>query len=721
MKTILFTLLLMPVLLIAQAPKMSQKSQQDLIYIQRNIPLILKGDKAVIDELPLVTINNRIYVSFIGKLKEQAEAAPAAEGIVIGKGVGRIRSIRVPLTELYRIATLNQLEYLELAGKIKPSLDKVLFDTRVDSVHAGLGLPASYTGKNVIIGVNDWGFDYTSPMFYDTLLQNSRILAAWDQFRHAGSTPADFSYGAEFNTPSQLQAAQCDTSNQLGYATHGTHVAGIAGGSGAGVIAKGMGFESEYLFTTILVDEAAALDSWYWMHQKAEALQKRLVVNMSWGLYHFGTNDGTSLLSQAIEEFTDQGVLFVSSAGNNGSVNFHFERSFNNDSIKSKINFYDYSLHDSLWGQSIHGWGETGKNFEVKIQVMTTSGTLLGQTAYYPTTMNSYDEGFIVVNISDTVWYNVAAQEAHPQNLKPTVRFRIKNKHTSLRIDLAVRSVEGTVHFWNLVELTTNGGNWGMPFVSMGTGYIGGNNLYGIGEPTCADDCISVASHAASYMHSNGVNILGGSRSAFSSIGPRNDGALKPEISAPGSSVLSSISSFTDDTYTEVTSVNFQGRDYPFARFSGTSMSSPAVAGICALIWEINPYLSPRQVKQIIIETARQDNHTGVIPAGGDTKWGYGKVNAMAAVKATLSFVGLEEVVTGYENNWSVYPNPATTTLSIEGFEQMDQVQLFDVSGKETQLNAAATSWSVQGLASGVYTVRVVANNRVYQKKVMIH
>lgn len=720
MKIILFILLILPVVLTAQTPRMSQKSQQDLIYIQRAIPLILKGEKAVVNELPLVTINDQLYVSFIGKLKEQAGTNPSVEGVIIGKGVGRIRSVRIPLNELHRIATLNQLEYLELAGKIKPSLERVLFDTRVDSVHAGLGLPNSYTGKNVIIGVNDWGFDYTSPVFYDTLLQNTRILAAWDQFRHAGPTPDDFSYGAEFNTPAQLLAAQSDTSNQLGYATHGTHVAGIAGGSGAGVIAKGMGFESDYLFTTILVDEAAALDSWYWMHQKANALQKRLVVNMSWGLYHFGTNDGTSLLSQAIEEFTDQGVLFVSSAGNNGDVNFHFQRSFNNDSIKSRISFYDYALHDSLWGQSIHGWGEVGKNFEVKIQILSSSGTLLGETAYYPTTMNNYDEGFIVVNANDTVWYNVAAQDVHPQNLKPTVRFRIKNKHTALRVDLVVKAAEGTVHFWNLVELTTNGGNWGMPFLSAGTGYIAGNNLYGIGEPTCADDCISVASHSASYLHSNGVNVLGGARSGFSSIGPRNDGVLKPEISAPGSSVLSAISSFTDNAYSEVTSVTFQGRDYPFARFSGTSMSSPAVAGICALIWEINPYLSPRQVKQIIIETARQDNHTGVIPAGGDTKWGYGKVNAMAAVRATLSFVGLEEVTTAFENDWKVYPNPATTLLSIEGFDQMDQVQLFDVSGKETQLNTAVNSWSVANIAPGIYTVRVVANNRVYQKKVVI-
>lgn len=718
MKTILYTLfIIVPFLSLAQ-PKMSQKTQLDITHIIRNTSLILKGDKHLLAELPVMKIGTDYYVSFVGKISANTSSFP--DWVMVGKTKGTIKSVRVKLTDLHRINELTQIQYLELAGKINPNLDKVGFDTRADSVHLGLNLPQSYTGKNVLIGVNDWGFDYTSPMFYDTLLENTRILAAWDQFKQSGPNPQDFSYGAEYTTPSTLLAAQSDTSNQLSYSTHGTHVAGIAGGSGAGVIAKGMAFESQFLFTTIQVDEAAAIDSWYWMYEKAEEAQKRLIVNMSWGLYHFGTNDGTSLLSQSIGELTDLGVLFVSSAGNNGSVNFHFQRTFNNDSIKSRVDFYNYALHDSLWGQSIHGWGEIGKNFEVKIQLRNVAGSLLAETAYFPTTMNGYDEGFLVVNTADTVWFDIAAQSSHPQNSKPTVRFRVKNKQTNVKIDLSVRAVDGTIHFWNVVELTTNGGNWGMPFVSHGAQYITGNNQYGIGEPTCADDCFTIASHSANYLHPVTGNLLAGNRSSFSSIGPRNDGAMKPDISAPGSSVLSSISSFTDASYTAASSVSFQGRDYDFARLSGTSMASPVVAGISALIWEINPYLSPRQVKEILIESARQDNHTGVIPAGGDVRWGFGKVNAMAAVQATLNFVGLENL----EANamvWNVFPNPTASTLSIDGLKDISGVKLIDVSGKMTDLNASNTTWDVSQFSSGVFILRVVANNRVYQKKVVIN
>lgn len=718
MRMLIFLILVFPLALLSQEPQMSVQSQYDLQKIKQSSRQIIQNNNRYFKEYPLVKINGEIYVSFVGKLQKDISEPLVHEGIIIGKGKGKIRSVRIKLENLNQIPQLHQLEYLELAGKIRQNLERVNFDTRTDSVHRGLNLPQPYTGKNVIIGVNDWGFDYTSPMFYDTLLQNSRILAAWDQWKRSGPKPNDFLYGTEYSTWNELLSAQSDTSNQYSYATHGTHVAGIAGGSGAGIIAKGLAFESEYLFTTILLDEAAAIDSWYWMYEKAKEQNKNLVINMSWGLYNLGTSDGTSLASQLIKELTDLGVLFVSSAGNNGNTSFHFQRQFHNDSIKSLVEFYDYALNDSMWGQSIHGWGEVGKNFEVKVEIHSQAGSFLDETPYFSTTMNNYSDGYLIVTGGDTVWYNISAQESHPQNFKPTIRFRIKNRHPDLRIILSVRAVEGNIHFWNLVELTTDGGNWGLPFKAIGSGYIGGDSQYGIGEPTCADDCITVASHTASYINDHGY-ILGGSRSNFSSIGPRNDGAMKPDISAPGSNVLSSISSFTDNDYTALETVHFNGRDYDFAKFSGTSMSSPAVAGICALVWEANPYLSPRQVKQIIMETARQDAKTGVLPTEGDVKWGFGKVDAMAAVKTALSFVGIQEVEYN-ENQWNVFPNPTSSMLSVTGFENIQKAQLFDISGKSIELDSLQKKWNVENLASGVYLFRIVSNYKVYQKKVII-
>ena len=59
-------------------------------------------------------------------------------------------------------------------------------------------------------------------------------------------------------------------------------MAGIAGGSGAGLGLKGMAPAAEFLFATLMVDEA--LDAFEWMQSVAEEDGKRLVINNSWGL-----------------------------------------------------------------------------------------------------------------------------------------------------------------------------------------------------------------------------------------------------------------------------------------------------------------------------------------------------------------------------------------------------------------------------------------------------
>lgn len=717
MRTILFFIFLVPIWIFAQGPTMSIKSQTDLAYIKDNSRKILSENFEREYELPISNIHGEWYVSFIGKVK--SDVIPNYPGVIIGEGKGKIRSVRIKLLELDIIPQLTVLEYLEIAGKIKPDLDRVNFDTGADSVHRGLTLPRAYTGKDVIIGLNDWGFDYTNPMFYDTLLQQSRIIGVWDQFKKSGPNPQDYPYGTEYSTTADILTAETDTTNQLNHSTHGTHTAGIAGGSGAGVISTGMAFEAQYLFTTITLDEASAIDSWYWMYDKATLLNKHLVVSMSWGLYRFGTPDGTSLLSQAIEELTDLGVLFVCSAGNNGNVNFHIEKTFANDEIQTKVDFYDYALQDNMWGQSVHAWGEMGHNFEIKLEIRNPYGVIFATTPYFSTQIDDYMVDTIVINGgNDSIFFNIASQTAFPQNLRPTMRIRVQNKNPNIQVILYVKAMDGTVHLWNLIELNTGGGNWGVAFSSVGPGSVIGNKDYGISEPALATDCITVAAHSSAYISQIGKLILG-SRASFSSIGPRLGGDMKPDISAPGVSVLSSINSYTTDTYSTIASTTFNGKNYDFAKFSGTSMSCPAVAGICALIWEANPYLSPRDIKQIVIETANQDEKTGYIPPEGDVKWGHGKINALNAIRAAINFVGLEAYAPSTED-WHIYPNPATSILYVSGLDNLQDVKLIDVNGRIIQLDANKTSWNMESYNSGVYLFRVVSNNRVYQKKLIL-
>jgi subtilisin family serine protease len=696
--------------------RINSESQENinriLFQAKEKISLQIKKDNPL---LPIYKVRGELCLSTIAKVTNGFSANDLNDKAFVGSQVGNIVTIKIPLKNLVEINNFQNVLQLQVAERIQPHNHKMTADVRADSVWAGINLPQSYTGKNVLIGITDWGFDYDHPMFMDTTLTNTRIRAAWDHFKHSGNTPAGFGYGVEYVTPVELDSANSDTAGDYyDYATHGNHVAGITGGSGAGLKYRGVAFESQYLFNSLQLDAGSAIDAFVWMKSIADSDWKRLVVNMSWGLYYMGTMDGTSLVSQAIDNLSAQGVTFVTSGGNNGNDNFHIKKVFSSDSIRSRIGFYPYSAHQFMWGQCISMWGQPTNAFSSRVEVYNSSNVLVANSRYYHSNSDDgYHDTYLLVG-TDTVFYNYSIDSAHPNNNRPHQRLRVKNTNTSLRIALHSYASSGTVHYWNVVELSNGVGNWGLDFYSYGTDGVAGDNLYGLGEPACTKSAITVAAHQAANVAITGVEYPGNIAS-FSSRGPTYDERMKPDVSAPGVNVISSINSYTTGSYTTVASTLFKGRTYDFAAFSGTSMSSPATAGVVALLLEASPTLEPRQVKEILIATARQDNRTGTIPASGSTVWGHGKVTATAAIQMALLTVSLDE------NNHdviglSLFPNPnnGTFTLKLDKEQQINSLFITDINGrliKEiTPQKTLNYEINFEG-ASGIYFLNVITKN----------
>lgn len=705
---IVLAALLLPTALLAQT-WFPAETQAAISELQAAVALQPDAGKLTLQtqgKYPTAMMRGRCMVGFLGKVNDTFDAAAWDENVFhVGARAGHVLSFRVDAYHLSEVLNAPGLTYAELAGKAKPTLDKLVKSIHADSVQQGINLPQPYTGDGVLIGILDWGFDYTHPMFYDTAMTASRVRAAWDQFRQAGPAPANFGYGAEFTNTPDLMAAQSDTANIYSFATHGTHVAGIAGGGGAGTIYRGVAFDAQYLFCTFLVDAAAAMDGLSWMQQMAQQDGKRLVVNMSWGLYYMGTLDGHSLLSQFLDGLSEEGVTFVSSAGNNGNVNFHIKKEFTGDTLRSRVQFYPYSANPSMWGQSISMWGDEGGSFSAGFTVMNNSSQPLQQTPWYHTaTQPAYLDSFLVQG-NDTIFFNLACDASNPLNNRPHFRLRIKNIDTSLPILFQATAASGTVHFWNVTELSNDVGNWGQAFLGGQPGWTAGDALYGIGEPTCAESVITVAACSSDYVSSGGQTVQGAIAS-FSSTGPTLDERIKPDITAPGNNVASSISSFTDNSYTSILNVPFMGRTYPFARFSGTSMSSPAVVGAVALMLEADPTLTPAQIKQFIKTTALTDNQTGVIPTEDSTRWGMGKLNAYHAVTEVL---GVTEVREPGSNKLGIWPNPANHSVQVISPFRDDRTALVvtDATGRKMPTPSSSHDGvfilNTSGWASGVY------------------
>lgn len=675
-----------------------------------------------IQKLPIYKINGDWYLSLIGKISPNADWSELESlGAMRGSVIGDIATVKMPLNALSESALSSVFYYLEIPGKVSPDLDRVRFDVKADSIHHGLGLPMGYTGKDVVIGITDWGFDYTHPMFYDTLLQYSRVIAAWDQFKQSGDHPNGYNYGVEFDSLDELMSAGSDTSNIYSYNTHGTHVAGIAGGGGAGLQYRGMAPDAGFLFTTFLIDYASVIDGFVWMKSKADELNRRLVVNMSWGLYYLGTLDGNSLLSQAIDDLSADGVVFVSSAGNNGDATFHIKKTFDNDSFVSRIVFDSYANIPTMWGQSVTMWGEVGEEFSISISLYQNSATTLVQSPVYSTNTEQFFLDSMLVTGNDTVWFELTREAQHPINNRPYMRLKVRNTDQIIKVALNAAAESGTVHFWNLIELVTGVGNWGLPFLTVGTAGLGGDANYSIGEPACTQSVISVGAYTSSYINPAG-SLAGGQLADFTSIGPIMTEVMKPDISAPGVSVASSISSFTDASYSQVNTLTFNDVEYDFARFSGTSMSSPCVAGIVALMLDANPYLSAQQVKEILQTTARQDNFTGVITTPGHPRWGYGKVNGYAAVLLSLATIGtnVSEIVQTFSAG--IMPNPANDNFRIvcDGIELISDVKMFDLSGKIFNLKCTKGIVDCSTLAAGVYVLQLQQADAIGYTKVVV-
>jgi serine protease AprX len=117
---------------------------------------------------------------------------------------------------------------------------------------------------------------------------------------------------------------------------------------------------------------------------------------------------------------------------------------------------------------------------------------------------------------------------------------------------------------------------------------------------------------------------------SFSGRGPTYDGLEKPDVVAPGRRIVSlrSPGSTLDQQLPDrVTPLVSSPSTY--FRLTGTSMSTPVVSGIIALMLERNPALTPDQVKFILTKTA-----LGVPSVTTDVRntVGYGSANAYAAV-----------------------------------------------------------------------------------------
>lgn len=608
-----------------------------------------------------------------------------AYDVKVNSVVGNMMTVAVSSKRFADFVESGLCAHIEVAKQVYPYLDRTRADLGVDYIYRGINLPQGYDGSGVVVGVIDGGFEYGHPSFFDSTGTTLRIKRVWQQADGSGTAPAGFSYGSEYSTPEQILAAGTDNA----YIGHGSHTSGIAAGCGApdstGGRYRGMAPAADIVMVACNMTDASIFDGVRYIHQYARSVNKPCVINISLGTVmgpHDGMGPFDTLIVSYLHTVPVDSIVVVVSAGNSGSDMNHLYKSFTATDTVVRTFLRDLSTDD--FDAAVDCWGDEGDTFSVTLSLYNLNNwgnhVFHMQLPEVPSTIDS-TYYFQLTSPRDTV-YDCYFSVVHssPRNRRPEILITIHNdgrRGSGDLFQLTIKSTGASVHVWSDQEDFFN---------HQDSNFVNGDYDYLIGgEGGNTDAVITVGSYVTRNAMTDGTILslsTEGSLSAFSSHGPTYDGRVKPDICAPGEVLVSAVNAPYMAIYPTsylVDSTFFNGEMHYYVLMQGTSMSSPAVAGIVALWMQQNPGLNVDSVRTLLHTTAFRDRHTGDIPATGNNLWGWGKINAYgglpaAALPTYMLDVATENFRYGYVTGQGRHPQGSNTIRAVpmEGYAFME-------------------------------------------------
>ena len=671
--------------------------------------------------------NSRDYINAYIYLKENADTqALIQEGVKISTRTKNIITALIPVDVLETVAALSEVKYVQMGTPVHKNMDKARITSNVEMVQNGTApLTGPYFGKDVVVGIIDNGFEYGHPNFYNKDHTVYRVKRVWDQNVDTGTPPTGFSYGVEYiNQDSILKVAY-----DLPDTSHGTHVAGIAAGADRtnGNTYYGIAGDADIVLVSYLSDDTDIANGIKYIYDYATSVGKPCVINLSLGSY-MGPHDGTSSFDSLTDEMQGKGRLLVGAAGNEGQKYAHISKTFSStDSIcKAIFQFKDNFACDV--------WGEEGKNFKVQLCLYDAlMNVVYTSPAYSTSEINNGKKLYLATPTNQLVKGSVKFYtETNPQNNKPNAYFTSQlSSNPSIPagyyLGLIIKATEGTVNAW--------GDDSYCSFTSLNqSGWSDGNNDCSIGEiGGTGKQIVSVGAYTTKTSYTNLNNETYNSTetlnalASFSSTGPTIDGRMKPEITAPGSLIISSVSSYDNDPTNRVKATTVEGNTYYYGMMEGTSMSTPYVTGVLATWLQANPELTPAEVKSILQKTAINDSYTGNVLSNGNKAWGYGKIDAYNGILEVIKQSTAINEIPALPQSILMYSTTDNQRLLKFLFTQGDtnvQINVFNVNGQKLQNKKIAEVTSKQeetidlgNLPKGLYLIKITGDklNQVFK------
>ena len=734
---------------------------------------------------PEITAEQRVAV--LVTMKEAGMGYILAEnGYEIENELGRIVIARLTAPEMEAVAELDEVVQVSLGFEAEPMMRVARKTTKVDDVHkanASSGLSHGYTGEGVIVGMMDTGLDPNHLNFRDAA-GNLRIKNYWEIKGADGSvvlydTPEKI--GA-FETDLRQET---HATHVLGIMA-GSHNARPGSGNGMVATLNGLGKPSVSAsninpYYGVAKDAEMSVCSGTLENNNITIAAGRFrdyvkstgkpgVLNFSLGNQR-GPHDGTDASSLALAD-VGKDVLICMSAGNEGNANISLSKTLT-ASDKTVRTFVSTGLAGNGY---LDIWSSGPQTLKVTFAAINlTNGNIVG-TFEIPTPSSFSYIGGTSVRYSNVVknaqFGNTFGQSSfigYSANLNTAnnrydvyLTFELSGSNANTAAAIIVEGTDGNkIDMYGSMVLRSNGM----------AGYLDGTPTNSINGLACGDNILVVGA----YVNSNPYMTLGGESpwssttypqggiAAFSSYGHTFQGRQLPDVVGPGMGMISSYNSYyvRDEINNYVTKglanpvntkteaqlrteaesgysvwINSPDKKDPddmktplknyWGEMSGTSMSSPFVAGVLAL-WsqaaaEKGVRLSMDDVKKVIAATADKDEFTAQQPE----RWGMGKINALAGLKYILANqVGGVDGIASDDPESSLIIEPvgggvySVFLAGVEGFTatlhnlQGQAVATASATGNELTLDGSA-------LGRGVYVLTVQAPNTRISRKIAL-
>ena len=438
---------------------------------------------------------------------------------------------RLPLDSVKSLGSLHELHYMDAEPVHRPM---ALNPNGGFGEQVGEGVDASaarrlhkagVTGKGVKVGILDWGFE------------------GYGKLVRAGELPKARA-GRVFRPEPALEA-------------NGVH------GTGCAEIIADMAPEAELYLAAIDGREGEIIQAALWLAQQGVD-----IINYSGGGHH-GPHNGRAILDRLVQHVVDEyGVLWVTSAGNDGASHWTQQaRDRNRNGAIDNVGDYPDVIALKVTGSSfavLVTWDDWGTDPAKPTSTQDIDAYLLRRTASRK--------------------FELVASSQGVQNGRgiPVERIGISGARAGMVFYLALhlkrvqRAVRTHVYAMHGVRL--------FPVVP----------AYSISIPATASAAVAVGA----------VDLQEDRLARYSSQGPTDDRRQKPEVSAPAN----------------ISSIAYAGKG---GRFHGTSAASPHVAGFAALLKQLSPQSSVPQLRQAVL--------SHVTPSGNGTpnhQYGHGRIHA---------------------------------------------------------------------------------------------